>query len=240
MGTVASVHIVARDRAAEAAAAAGRAFGELHRLERIFSTFASDSEVMRISRGELNLLDASPEVIEVMDACTWLEHESEGVFVARRPDGGLDPAGFVKGWAAQRASHLLTDAGFTDWFLGVGGDIQTRGLNADSEPWSVGIVDPADPERVVCTLDLTDLAIATSGTSARGMHIWNGAGDYVNPLASMSVIGPELKWADAFATTAFVMGVDGINWVERFQGYHAIAVTHGGELFAPAWAPARI
>ena len=59
--------------------------------------------------------------------------------VARRPDGGLDPAGFVKGWAAQRASHLLTDAGFTDWFLGVGGDIQTRGLNADSEPWSVEI-----------------------------------------------------------------------------------------------------
>ena len=99
-------------------------------------------------------------------------------------------------------------------------------------------MDPADPERVVCTLDLTDLAIATSGTSARGMHIWNGAGDYVNPLASMSVIGPELKWADAFATTAFVMGIDGVKWVERFEGYHAIAVTHAGEVLAPAWTSA--
>ena len=238
MGTVASVHVVANERAAEAVAVTGRVFGELHRLERIFTTFAADSEVMRISRGEMNLLDASPEVIEVMDACTWLEHESNGVFVARRPDGGLDPAGFVKGWAAQRASALLTDAGFDDWFVGVGGDIQTSGTNECGVPWSVGIIDPSDTERVMCTLELSGQAIATSGTTARGMHIWNESGEFVNPFASISVIGPELKWADAFATTAFAMGHDGLAWVERYDGYHAIAVDHAGAVVAPAWSGA--
>ncbi len=240
MGTVASVHVVARERAADAVAAAGRVFGELRRLERIFTTFASDSEVMRISRGELNLLDASSEVIEVMDACTWLEHESNGVFVARRPDGGLDPAGFVKGWAAQRASALLTEAGFEDWFVGVGGDIQTSGSNELGAGWSVGIIDPVDAERVMCTLELSGMAIATSGTTARGMHIWNRSGEFVNPFASISVVGPELKWADAFATTAFAMGHEGLAWVEKYDGYHAIAVDHAGQLVAPAWSATAI
>jgi thiamine biosynthesis lipoprotein len=46
----------------------------------------------------------------------------------------------------------------------------------------------------------------------------------------MTVVGPHLTWADAFATTAFVMGLDGIDWVSRFDGYRALAITRAGEL----------
>ena len=46
----------------------------------------------------------------------------------------------------------------------------------------------------------------------------------------MTVVGPHLTWADAFATTAFVMGLDGIDWVAGFAGYRALAITLDGEL----------
>ena len=46
----------------------------------------------------------------------------------------------------------------------------------------------------------------------------------------MTVVGPHLTWADAFATTAFVMGLDGVDWVSNFDGYRALAVTTDGEL----------
>jgi thiamine biosynthesis lipoprotein ApbE len=46
----------------------------------------------------------------------------------------------------------------------------------------------------------------------------------------MTVVGPHLTWADAFATTAFVMGLDGIDWVTNFDGYRALAITVEGEL----------
>ena len=46
----------------------------------------------------------------------------------------------------------------------------------------------------------------------------------------MTVVGPHLTWADAFATAAFVMGIDGLEWVSQFQGYRALAITVGGAL----------
>ena len=46
----------------------------------------------------------------------------------------------------------------------------------------------------------------------------------------MTVVGPNLTWADAFATAAFVMGIDGLEWVSQFQGYRALAITVEGEL----------
>ena len=55
----------------------------------------------------------------------------------------------------------------------------------------------------------------------------------------MTVVGPHLTWADAFATAAFVMGIDGIDWVANFDGYRALAITPAGELVhrADQWAP---
>ena len=62
------------------------------------------------------------------------------------------------------------------------------------------------------------MAVATSGTAARGRHLWDGRTDRpAEALASMTVVGPHLTWADAFATTAFVMGRDGIDWVAKLR-----------------------
>jgi thiamine biosynthesis lipoprotein len=226
MGTAVSWHIDCED--VQLAQDAWQiALAEIERCEQMFSTFRHGSEVSRINRGELHLLDASQEVVEVLDACTWLEHLSGGVFRARRPDGSLDPAGFVKGWAVERAAQKLRETGLNNWYLGAGGDIQTCGAQSSGALWTVGVVDPHDASRIRCTVDIpVDFAIATSGTSARGMHIWDGnTNALVSPVASFTVIGPQLMWADALATTGFVMGEPGVKWVEEmFPGYVAFSL----------------
>jgi thiamine biosynthesis lipoprotein len=234
MGTMASVHVHDQrdpkviDEAVEAM------WSELDRLEEVFSTFRGSSEISRVNSGDLHLLDAGSEVIEVVDACTWLEHVSGGAFRARRPgDTSIDPAGFVKGWAAELAAKCLDRAGLRQWYLSVGGDIQTRGTTGSGSPWRVAVADPNsdDPRAVRAIVEVDGDAVATSGIAARGRHLWDGRTDRTaEALASMTVVGPHLTWADAFATTAFVMGLDGIDWVAKFDGYRALAITLEGDL----------
>ena len=231
MGTVASLHVADNVPVDRIAAAAEATFDELERLEAMFSTFRSTSEISQINAGQLQIGDASSEVIDVFDACTWLGHASSGAFSIAPPErpGRFDPAGFVKGWATERASRMLAEAGLTDWYLGVGGDIQTSGRPRPNRGWSVAIADPLAPGEVRATLELpTGYAIATSGTAERGEHLWTAS---TQPrLASVTVVGPRLTWADAFATAAFAKGLDGLAWVEQFDDYQAWAITDTGEL----------
>jgi len=226
MGTFASLHVDDAVDPCLVDSAWREALGLLVDIEQRFSTFRDDSEISRINRGELHLLDASPDVIEVMDACTWLEHESNGAFRARRPDGTLDPAGFVKGWAAQRAGRVLASHGLSAWYLNVGGDIQTSGLQASGEQWRIGVVDPTDRTSIAAWFDIPEnYAVATSGTGARGAHLWDGRdGTFVDRLASITVVGPHLMWADALATAAFAMGDDGLAWLARYPLYQGFSV----------------
>ena len=242
MGTMASVHVHDQGDPAVIDAAVEALWLELDRLEAVFSTFRETSAISRINRGELHLLDAGAEVIEVVDACTWLEHVSNGAFRARRPgDEVVDPAGFVKGWAAELAAQCLDRAGLSQWYLSVGGDIQTRGTAGDGSSWRVAISDPnSDDARAIrAIVEVSGDAAATSGTAARGRHLWDGrTGQPSDALASMTVVGPHLTWADAFATAAFVMGLEGVDWVANFDGYRALAITSAGELVhrAGQWA----
>jgi len=179
----------------------------------------------------LRIGEVSPEVVEVLDHCTWLEHASKGAFDIRPYglEGPIDPSGFVKGWATERAAGRLRSAGLHNWYVSVGGDIVVSGRPSPDRRWSVGIVDPFDDTQIRATFEVEHGAVATSGTSARGQHIWDPrthqpAASY----ASMTVVGPSLAWADAFATTAFVMGAEGLDWVHRFAGYVAWAVRPDG------------
>ena len=222
MGTVASIHVHGGVSAEVADPAIDAAFGELHR---------PTSEISRVNDGSLSLLDCSPEVIDVLDACTWLEHVSGGAFTAHRPDDGrIDPAGFVKGWAADRAGLVLAAHGLEHWCLTVGGDLVVHGRPNDADRWTIAIADPTHRRAVITGVVVAEGAVATSGTAERGRHLWSADGTAADTFASVTVTGPSLTWADAFATAACAMGTAGLDWVDGFEGYRAFAVAHDGEL----------
>jgi thiamine biosynthesis lipoprotein len=233
MGTVASIHVYDQVDTAQIDSAIDDALIELERLEQMFSTFRPTSVISQINRGELNLLDAPQEVLEVFDACTWLEHASNSAFSIRRVDGTIDPAGFVKGWACERGAARLAARGLVNFMFTIGGDLMVHGEPSPGSRWSVAIADPLHPGEVVRSVDIEDGAVATSGTSERGNHIRlvgepDPNASESESLASFTVIGPSLTWADAFATAAFAMGGKGLEWVAQFVGYEAIAIDNTG------------
>jgi thiamine biosynthesis lipoprotein len=101
-----------------------------------------------------------------------------------------------------------------------------RGRPAPDRPWRVGIRHPENPRRLAAALAAEDLAVATSGAYERGAHIVDPhSGRPPTGLLSVTVVGPDLALADAYATAAFAMGVDGPGWIATVAGYDAMCIT---------------
>jgi thiamine biosynthesis lipoprotein len=208
---------------------------ELHRVDRVFSTYRPDSDISRMRRGELGIDGADPDVALVLDLCTQVGAETGGYFTALTP-AGLDPTGLVKGWAIERAAGILRAHGSRNHAVNGGGDIQLAGETAPGQPWQVGIVDPTDRLRVLATVagpavPGADFAVATSGVAERGHHIVNPfTGAPPTGLSSVTVVGPSLTRADCYATAAFAMGPAALGWLERLPGYEGLVVHDTGEV----------
>ena len=209
----------------------------LRDIDRRFSPWLADSEISRISDGTLAEADASPDVHWVLAVCDDLAVATGGAFDARRhrADGRLDPSALVKGWAIEEAARQLDSAGLSSYCINAGGDVLARGQPAPDRRWRVGIRHPASRAGVAAVVEVSDRAVATSGLYERGDHITDPrTGAAPDSLRSVSVIGPSLAMADAYATAAFVLGPKGLAWVESHPGYGALAVTAADRL---VWTP---
>jgi len=211
-----------------APAAVDAAFALLRDVDARFSPYRPDSEVSRLIRGELDEATCAPDLRAILGLCEDLRRTSDGAFDIRRhrPDGRPDPTALVKGWAVEQASLLLDAAGATDFSINAGGDIVARGEPEPGRSWRIGIRHPRLPSEVAAVLAVRDQAVATSGGYERGDHIVDPrTGRPPRELLSMTVVGPSLTDADAYATIGFVLGLAGLAWVDRHAGYGALAIT---------------
>jgi len=221
MGTVITVDV----RDAVTPATLDAVISWFHRVDEVFSTYRDASVINRISRGEVAEHECGSDVQEVLGLCEEVRRRSGGAFDIRCR-GGLDPSGLVKGWSVQRAADMLHAAGARNFFINAGGDIVARGHPGDDRCWRIGIRHPESETHLAAVLAVSDLAVATSGAYERGEHIVDPAsGVPPSELLSMTVAGPSLTYADAFATAAYVMGERGALWVADLDGYEALAIT---------------
>jgi thiamine biosynthesis lipoprotein len=210
------------------AAAVDDAVVLLHDIDARYSTYRPDSEISRLIRGELDEADCAEDVRAVLGLCEDLRRTSDGAFDIRRhrSDGRPDPTGLVKGWATEEAALLLEAAGAVDYAINAGGDVVARGEPESGRAWRVGIRHPRIADRLAAVLEVRDLAVATSGAYERGEHIVDPRnGRPPSDLLSVTVVGPSPTYVDAYATIAFVMGLEGPAWVARHPGYGAYAIT---------------
>ncbi|RNL77530.1 FAD:protein FMN transferase [Nocardioides marmorisolisilvae] len=217
----------------------GRVVDSLRAVDAVFSTYRSDSWVSRLGRGEVTVQECPAMVGEVLVLAEQARLESGGAFdvwsAGSEEAGGLDPSGVVKGWAVQRAVAELDVLEDTDVCLSAGGDLVCVTRRPDADPWRIGIEDPHDPSRVIAVVPVLDGGVATSGLAHRGAHIVDPrTGRTPSELASITVVGDDLTWADIDATAAFVMGASGIDWLTA-RGRTGVAVLADGSArtFAP-------
>jgi thiamine biosynthesis lipoprotein len=234
------ISVLARGETADsprADAAVREVFAELVEADRVFSPYKPDSAVSLLARGEVGWDAVDPVVREVAERCERARDLTGGLFDPELPGGGWDPSGLVKGWAVERAGERLRAVSELDWCLNAGGDVLV--LSPSNSPFTVGIQDPRDAGRVVAAVARTDGAVATSGTAARGAHLYDprtGA-PVVSRWLSISVSGPSLEYADVLATAAFVAGEEWPAVLDALPGYEGLGILADGNLLAtPGWS----
>lgn len=216
-----------------------RAYEWLRYVDATFSTYRPESPISRLNRGELSLAEAPAAVRSVLARCERLRAETGGYFDIQAPyapggsapaagrglAGSVDPSGLVKGWSVLGAGRLLERDGARNYSVNAGGDILLRGHPAGQPSWRVGIQHPRLRDQVAMVLSLTAGGVATSGAYERGDHIVDPhTGRVPSELLSVTIVGPDLATADAYATAAYAMGPDAAAWCSRLAGYEAILI----------------
>ncbi|MDA8291426.1 MAG: FAD:protein FMN transferase [Actinomycetota bacterium] len=205
-----------------------RARAVLHRADAVFSTWKRESPVSRLRRGEVSLEETPPDVREVLELCASARDATGGWFDPWAMPGGVDPTGYVKGWAAQKALDALVGSGVTGALVNAAGDIACSGSPSPGGPWRIAVADPSSRAGIVAVAEVTR-SIATSGTYERGAHLVDPrTGLAGTRVASATVTGPDLGRADALATALAVGGDEVLPLVGGLEGYEGLTVQRDG------------
>ncbi|MGQ9637396.1 MAG: FAD:protein FMN transferase [Thermodesulfobacteriota bacterium] len=151
----------------------------------------------------------------------------------------IDLGGIAKGYAVDRAFELLRRLGYRNLIVNAGGDLRVGGAKF-GQPWSIGIQDPRNSEKLIGKISLNDAAIATSGDyekyfiyqEKRYHHILNPKnGMPAEGCRSVSVISKEAIFADAMATAIFVLGPEkGLRLCQDTKGLECVIIDNDGTI----------
>jgi thiamine biosynthesis lipoprotein len=191
----------------------------LFKVDELFSTFLTDSQVNALRAKKLNIADAHPLVKEVWERCLQAREITGGAFDPWKVEGGFDPSGYVKGWAADKCGLIFEKHGVENSLVNAAGDISVRGGLLDGEvvkPWPIQIRNPEKFDEVVKDIPINNGAVATSGVGEKGSHIKDPFTELIAIGAlSATVIGPDGGLAEALATALVVVGKDGAAWFNK-------------------------
>ena len=119
------------------------------------------------------------------------------------PGMEIDLGGLAKEYAADSAISLMRNLKVTSAMIELAGDVATIGNGDNALPWRVGIQDP-DIAGSLCTVQLSNAAIATSGNYARRVDFEGKQyGHLLNPKTGWPVEGPtSVSVLDSHCLTA--------------------------------------
>lgn len=152
----------------------------------------------------------------------------------------LGLGGIGQGYIADKVKALLQSKGCTSGIVNVSGDINTWGKQLDGKPWTIGIINPMNKNKVFATFPIEDSAVETSGSyekfvmfnGIRYSHIIDPRTGYpATGIVSVSVFAKQTEIADALATGIFVLGVEvGLDLVNQLKGIQCIIVDDKGKI----------
>ena len=213
----------------------GAAF--LHEVDRWFSTYRADSHITALRNGLL-AREQMPAIVQaVLNNCEVVRDLTGGVFDPWSLPDGVDPSGYVKGWAADVVADLFVSRGYPNVNVNAAGDVSCRGEQSPGEPWVIGIRHPDNAFEIVSTVRLINQACATSGEYERGPHILDPrTGRRQVALRSATVVGPDGGMADALATALLIRGRDGVEWFKALPQWSGLLIEGERTLsFGPAF-----
>jgi thiamine biosynthesis lipoprotein len=168
--------------------------------------------------------------------------EKEKTIFLRDKGMKLGLGGIAQSFIADNIRDLLKSKGCTSGIANVSGDIAAWGKQPDGKPWTIGIINPMNKNKIFATFPLVDSSVETSGTyekyvvfdGVRYSHIINPKTGYpAQGIVSVTVFAKQTEIADGLAKGVFLFGVEaGLNLVNQLKGIECIIVDSKGKIYS--------
>ena len=149
--------------------------------------------------------------------------------------------GIGKGYAAEKAKQVMKAMGAESGIVNASGDMVTWGRQPDGKPWTIGIIDPNAREKIFSYMNITDMAVATSGNYEKYILVDGQKYSHtINPktglpirgIKSVTIISRNAEIADAMATPVMIMGIGaGLDMINQIKDIEAIVVDDDDRIF---------
>ncbi len=183
------------------------------------------------ARLAVRLIDYRNVILDETTTSVFLKHQG-----MRIGFGGIG-----KGYAAEMAKQLLIKQGVTSGIVNAAGDLTTWGTQPNGHPWTIGIADPNAKNQPFSCLNISNVAVATSGNYEKFVMIDGKryshtidpkTGLPVSGIKSVTIVCPNAEIADAMATPVMVMGVKvGIDLINQMQGIACVIIDEHDRVF---------
>jgi thiamine biosynthesis lipoprotein len=195
-----------------------------------------DKNLWNFNRSLATLPDevTARKMVKLVDYRNVIIDERNSTVMLKRPGMRIGFGGIGKGYAADRARIVLEKHGVESGIVNASGDLIAWGMQANGEPWSIGISHPDNPSKPLARLQLTNMAIATSGNYEKYIvidgkkyshTIHPKTGLPVRGVKSVTVIASNGEIADAMATPVMVMGASaGLALINQISGIECILI----------------
>lgn len=190
---------------------------------------------------EKNIPPSIEEVREKLGLVNFknLEMDQEGKIFLKKRGMAIDLGGIAKGYAVDRAFDVLISLGYKNLIVNAGGDLRVGGTK-NNKPWSIGIQNPREPEKILTRISVSDRAVATSGDyekffifqSKRYHHILNARDGFPGGnYQSVTIISKDCITADGLATAIFILGDERKHALcQKLNGIQCLIVDRQGKM----------
>lgn len=154
----------------------------------------------------------------------------------------MDLGSVAKGYAADAVVQILDENKIDSALINLGGNVYALGRKPDKTKWKVGIQNPKDTDKMICSLSVENQAVITSGNYERFFevdgkkywHIIDPKTGYPadNGIISATVIGDSGLECDALSTALFVMGTEkAVDFCKKHKEIDAVLVTKDMKIY---------
>ncbi|WP_184550098.1 FAD:protein FMN transferase [Mucilaginibacter sp. FT3.2] len=185
--------------------------------------------------------ETAQKMVRLINYQNILLNEADcSVFLAER-GMRIGFGGIGKGYAAERAKLIMKQKGVTSGVVNASGDLTAWGLQPNGEKWTIGIASPDASHQVFSYLNVSEMAVATSGNYEKFIMIDGKKYSHtINPrtglpvrgIKSVTIITTNAEIADAMATPVTIMGVDaGLDMINQMKDIEAILIDDNDRLY---------
>ena len=215
-------------------------------------TFGALADIWRFDHDQDNVVP-DRRLIEVrltrVDYRAVQVDRTAGTASIARPGMRVHLGGIGKGYAVDRAAALLREAGFNDFLIQSGGDLDVAGANG-GEPWKLAIADPRGDHQPFATLQMSDGTFSTSGDYERSFmkdgvryhHLIDpDFGEPARGCRSVTIVTNRAVTADVLSTGVFIMGPEaGMALIEKLPDVEGVIVTASNEVLISSGLKGRL